>query len=197
MFECSWLLIDYRLWINYFSCIYGFGSTAQGFIYPIEAFQYNGLEFNKSFSLFPESFKYKINGKYFTVENLEIQKNGICYFSNNKHKGSGIFVYDNEKQEKTASDVIQNTISLKLDDLEDSMELVLGFDDKLASNERITGGKGSSLSILKNLCLNEKNNFIVPNGFIVTTNSYEMVLKENIELKSAIEKLEQISWYEN
>jgi hypothetical protein len=128
---------------------------------------------------------------------LEIQKNGICYFSNNKHKGSGIFVYDNEKQEKTASDVIQNTISLKLDDLEDSMELVLGFDDKLASNERITGGKGSSLSILKNLCLNEKNNFIVPNGFIVTTNSYEMVLKENIELKSAIEKLEQISWYEN
>jgi hypothetical protein len=107
---------------------------------------------------------------------LEIQKNGICYFSNNKHKGSGIFVYDNEKQEITATDVIQNTISLKLDNLEDSMELVLGFDDKLASNERITGGKGSSLSILKNLCLSEKNNFIVPNGFIVTTNSYEMLL---------------------
>jgi hypothetical protein len=126
---------------------------------------------------------------------LEIRKNGICYFSNNKHKGSGIFIYDNEKQQ--IADVIQNTNSLKLDDLEDSMELVLRFDDKLASNERITGGKGSSLSILKNLCLSEKNNFIVPNGFIVTTNSYQMLLRENTELKSAIDKLEQISWYEN
>jgi len=125
---------------------------------------------------------------------LEIEKNGICFFSNNKHKGSGIFVYDNQKQE---IDVIQNTNSLKLDDLEDSMELVLRFDDKLTSNERITGGKGSSLSILKNLCLSEENNFIVPNGFIVTTNSYQMLLRENIELKSAIDKLQQISWYQN
>ena len=79
--------------------------------------------------------------------------------------------------------------------VEESHELVLPFDDKTASNESLTGGKGSSLSLLKNLSRILENEFIVPNGFVVTTNAYQMVLRENPNLKEEIKKLQTLSWF--
>jgi len=109
----------------------------------------------------------------------------------NGHNGSGVLINNIENYQIID---VKPERYLKLDITEASKVLVLGFKNKSARNESITGGKGSSLSILKDLSEHQSSSFIVPNGFVVTTNSYDLLLRENPELESAIHKLEQISW---
>ncbi|XP_055938653.1 putative phosphoenolpyruvate synthase isoform X2 [Argiope bruennichi] len=57
--------------------------------------------------------------------------------------------------------------------------LVVHFSEGICQNSDLTGGKGSSLGKLTELS-KELQNFVVPNGIIVTTNAYELFVTDDI-----------------
>ena len=177
---------------------YGWGLSSHGTVFPIQDLKtVQQTTEDKSFTV-PNCFKLKINGKYLSVEDVIFRRNGpfnaIFVLQINGHKSCGLLVED-----KVLFNEIKpfepNKDLLNLFTFEESQELVLGFDEPNASNEAITGGKGSSLSLLKRLSNLEENDFIVPKGFVVTTNAYKMVFKENPDLEKAVKKLQTISWF--
>lgn len=67
------------------------------------------------------------------------------------------------------------------------------FDAEDAQCESLCGGKGSSLGFLTSLSKqNEK--FIVPPGFVVTTNSFNLQVKRNDQLRNALKTLENTAY---
>ncbi|XP_054166988.1 prodigiosin synthesizing transferase PigC-like [Oppia nitens] len=81
-------------------------------------------------------------------------------------------------------------------DLPKNSSLVLGLNEESAQRVDLTGGKGSSLAVLMNLSQqlvrdNNKHQFSVANGVVVTTNAYEILLNEDKELLEAIQALEK------
>ncbi|CAG2168975.1 unnamed protein product [Oppiella nova] len=65
-----------------------------------------------------------------------------------------------------------------------------------AKRVELSGGKGSSLAVLKGLSEklikdNYENPFKVPNGVIVTTNAYQRLLREYKDLSQEIQELEE------
>lgn len=72
-----------------------------------------------------------------------------------------------------------------------TQSLVLPLSELQAENETLTGGKGSSLASL--YVLSKKyDNFIVPNGIIVTTNAYQKMLQENSDIRKQVEQLQSL-----
>lgn len=127
------------------------------------------------------------------IENMRVDQDRVC-LTINGHKALGYCIDVNKSSDEITS-TQPNQALVDLFRTEESQELVLPFDDKTASNESLTGGKGSSLSLLKNLSNISEKEFIVPNGFVVTTNAYQMVLRENPELDKEIKKLQLLSWF--
>ncbi|XP_054162321.1 putative phosphoenolpyruvate synthase [Oppia nitens] len=175
---------------------YGWALASHGCIYPIQTFiPQMYLIDNNNQNIFPSNFKLQINGKEMIVNNLIIKDNNIINLTINGHNGLG-FILENQ-------DIISEMIAIKTNThlfhvfkKRQSQDLVLNFEDENAMNEELSGGKGSSLSKLKVLSKLDDNCFIVPNGFIVTTNAYQFLLKENPDLDKAIERLQTISWSE-
>ncbi|GFS84693.1 putative phosphoenolpyruvate synthase [Trichonephila clavipes] len=67
--------------------------------------------------------------------------------------------------------------------------LVVHFSEKICQNPDLTGGKGSSLGKLTELS-KDFQNFIVPNGVVVTTRAYELFITN--EILREIKKLESV-----
>lgn len=85
--------------------------------------------------------------------------------------------------------------ALKLKNVWKSNTLVLFFNEPDAKCEQLCGGKGSSLAFLTHLANSEsKGNqfFIVPQGFILTTDAFDIQLKQNRCLRDAINGIEKV-----
>lgn len=75
--------------------------------------------------------------------------------------------------------------------------LTLFFNEPDAQCEQLCGGKGSSLAFLTQLTNDEFNGqstFLVPQGFILTTNAFDMQIKHNRLLRDAITNVENIAY---
>lgn len=173
---------------------YGWGLASHGTVFPIQDLKIESESVDENQNSILKSFKLKINSKHLIVADLTHRQNGFCVLTINGHKSSGLMITDRQ----LSSDFKQIEPNMDLVDvfkLKESEELVLTFDDRTASNERLTGGKGSSLCLLKGLSQFNGNEFIVPNGFVITTNAYKMLLRENPEILKSIERLQTISWF--
>ena len=175
------------------SLYYGWGLAPHGTVFPIQELKTVQTIEDRSFTV-PNCFKLKINGKYLSVDDIIVGHNGVYVLKINGHKSCGLLIED----KLLFSEIKPIAPNMDLVDLfksEETQELVVSFDERYASNEAITGGKGSSLSLLKRLSQLKNNDFIVPNGFVVTTNAYQILLRENPDLNKAINKLQTISWF--
>ncbi|XP_015836216.1 rifampicin phosphotransferase-like isoform X2 [Tribolium castaneum] len=66
---------------------------------------------------------------------------------------------------------------------------VISLDDESAKIVNLSGGKGCSLAMLT--CL-KSDDFIVPNGFIITVNAFNKQLEMNFNMKKAVSILDDI-----
>jgi hypothetical protein len=177
-----------------YSLYYGWALASHGSVHPIQDIICD-KESNANEEIFPKDFKIKINGKEVIVRELVVRENNICDLTINGHKSSGFITHNSDISPKL-KEMKPNMDLVELFRSQESQELVLSFSDRKASNESITGGKGSSLCLLKSLSqMDLLNSFTVPDGFIVTTNAYQLLLQENPILNQAIETLQSISWF--
>lgn len=75
--------------------------------------------------------------------------------------------------------------------------LTLFFNEPDAQCEQLCGGKGSSLAYLTQFANNhstQKNEFIVPQGFILTTDAFDTQLKYNKSIRDAISMIESVAY---
>ncbi|GFT27566.1 putative phosphoenolpyruvate synthase [Nephila pilipes] len=105
-------------------------------------------------------------------------------FELNSLKGTGIVL--NGKIIKPSTRIISQIQSYPTPSV---FPLVVHFSEKICQNPDVTGGKGSSLGKLTELS-KDFQNFIVPNGVVVTTSAYELFITNSI-LRD-IKKLESV-----
>lgn len=78
-----------------------------------------------------------------------------------------------------------------------SENLILFFNESDAQDEHLCGGKGSSLAFLTKLANNKDQGqeaFVVPQGFSLTTNAFDLQLKRNQQLRDAICNVENVAY---
>lgn len=72
--------------------------------------------------------------------------------------------------------------------------LVASFKDSFAQNEQLSGGKGASLAFLSKIQKSSKNllhtDFIVPTGFVLTTNAYKYQVLRNSPIREGVFEVE-------
>lgn len=76
----------------------------------------------------------------------------------------------------------------------DNTKLSIPFDCLECQNEELCGGKGSSLGFLTLLSRQTIDEFLVPDGFVLTSASFNLQLKCNAQLNTAISSLENIAY---
>jgi len=164
---------------------------AQGNITPLLSLSLNTIDF--SCDKTPIKLSYKTNEHEYDVKIIKINLNAICNMNINGHDGGGFVIKSVLKENTFALDlepptkVICNKILSK--------NLVLKLSDNEACDTDLCGGKGSSLAQLTKLQKCYKNEtFLVPDGYVVTTNAYNLLVNENKELNIAINKLEKYVW---
>jgi len=109
-------------------------------------------------------------------------------------EGRCLVIFDEDKECQKV-DVIQKDQQVK------DSSLVLALSERSAMEVELTGGKGSSLANLMKLSsiLEDKKDsrgFQVPNGVVVSTNAYSLLLKENKGIESEVNKLQRLAWSE-
>ncbi|XP_074030149.1 rifampicin phosphotransferase isoform X2 [Leptinotarsa decemlineata] len=92
-----------------------------------------------------------------------------------QYEGEDIFI----PEKKLFPKIIENPPSFLLSELGSEKSQIL----------EITGGKGNSLALLTSL---NSGDFIVPNGFIITTNAYKLQIESNPLLSCSISVLNDI-----
>lgn len=86
---------------------------------------------------------------------------------------------------------------LNINNVWKSETLTLFFNEPDAQCEQLCGGKGSSLAYLTQFANNhstQKNEFIVPQGFILTTDAFDIQLKCNKSIRDAISMIESVAY---
>lgn len=86
---------------------------------------------------------------------------------------------------------------LNINNVWKSETLTLFFNEPDAQCEQLCGGKGSSLAYLTQFANNhstQKNEFIVPQGFILTTDAFDIQLKYNKSIRDAISMIESVAY---
>lgn len=86
---------------------------------------------------------------------------------------------------------------LNINNVWKSETLTLFFNEPDAQCEQLCGGKGSSLAHLTQFANNhstQKNEFIVPQGFILTTDAFDIQLKYNKSIRDAISMIESVAY---
>lgn len=84
---------------------------------------------------------------------------------------------------KTQRDITQIT---------DSHKLSVSFSEPECQNENVCGGKGASLGCLGDLMSTRPDSdlkFIVPKGFVLTTNAFKLQVQRHNELQKSIENI--------
>jgi len=123
--------------------------------------------------------------------NFVIEKHGNSFAKRlliNESEGMCYILEENETQVQESVKTYKSVAN--------DLSLVLGFSEQNAKRVELSGGKGSSLAVLKELGEklikdNYENPFNVPNGVIVTTNAYQRLLREYKDLSQEIQELEQ------
>lgn len=81
-----------------------------------------------------------------------------------------------------------------------SRTLTLFFNEPDAQCEKLCGGKGSSLAYLTHLSnseINRKNHFVIPQGFILTIDAFDIQIKHCWQIRDAIANIEAIAYKRN
>lgn len=79
-----------------------------------------------------------------------------------------------------------------IDQHTDSTKLSVSFPEKECRNETLCGGKGASLGLLASLASASEPTgpaFVVPKGFVLTTNAFKLQIQRHTELKKAIDNI--------
>ena len=112
----------------------------------------------------------------------------FCSIKINGDDGRALMFVDDETESK-------QTINLKNElyfpFIEKTDALVLPLNDRRAENVLISGGKGSSLASMNFLKTKLTNSLSIdiPKGIVVTSNGYQVMLNNNKQIKSSIEKM--------
>lgn len=112
----------------------------------------------------------------------------------NGQTGKG-FVILSTKVANTPLRINSNKDTLRHRNVWKSETLTLFFNEPDAQSEQLCGGKGSSLAYLTQLSnseLNRKKNFVVPQGFILTTDAFDIQIKHSWRVRDAIANIEAI-----
>lgn len=119
----------------------------------------------------------------------------ICsfYIDINGQSGIGV-VLTKVKRTPDAQIYANKTIGISENAKINPNLLTVFFNEPSACNEQLSGGKGASLAYLTQLQKqsDKANDFIVPNGFILTSNAFKWHLKQNKILHDAIVNIENI-----
>lgn len=121
----------------------------------------------------------------------------------NGQPGHGFVISSTRNSQLNFNKELNFTIRSKKDTLKSrnvwkSETITLFFNERDAQCEHLCGGKGSSLAFLTQLSNNEingKNSFVVPQGFILTTDAFDIQLNQNSHIREAIANIERIAYY--
>jgi len=112
----------------------------------------------------------------------------VCDMTLNGCEGKAVIIIDN-------SDEIIDTVNEPKIESQRLQNLVMKIGDENSDQVIYSGGKGASLTSLTQLSKTNGIKFLVPRGVIVTTNSYELLLKLNQKIKEETDALEKIAWF--
>ena len=187
-----------------FSYRYGYGYLGLGQVFPITGTSLELNDVNKIEDLFGSSnelnsqLKFKIDiepeRRHFEViieKRDEFKNVFVCDITLNGCEGKAVVIIDDNSQEVITS---VNEIKPTNEKLEN---LVLKIGDQNSDEVIYSGGKGASLASLSKLSESNTIKFFVPRGVIVTTNSYEFLLKQNKLIKDKIDSLQKIAGFVN
>jgi len=158
-----------------------------GFVHAIKDISlsvndFNGLN-NKS------KIAFSIKALHRTIK-IEIDSKVNENFRKIKANGvDGVCLIINEEENQ-----LENKLSIKQTfKLNECQSLVLSFEEEESQRVELSGGKGSSLAKLLELSAQNNDKFSVPKGVIVSTNAYNLLLKDKT-IKSEIESLQKLVW---
>ncbi len=193
------ILINFE---SLFSYRYGYGYLGLGQVFPITGTTLPLNDINKIEDLFESSnelnsqLKFRIDiepeKRHFEViieKRDEFKNVFVCDLTLNGCEGKAVVIIDDNSQEVITS---VNEIKPKNEKLEN---LVLKIGDENSDEVIYSGGKGASLASLSELSKSNGIKFLVPRGVIVTTNSYEFLLKQNKLIKDKIDSLQEIAGF--
>lgn len=114
----------------------------------------------------------------------------ICFVDINNQSGIGAIL----KKAKHNSVARKNVDSIQIGNYNPKL-LTAFFDEPIARNEQMSGGKGASLAFLTQMQKQSDNasKFIVPNGFVLTSNAFKLHIGQNKILRDAIKNIEKIA----
>ncbi|GFS67091.1 putative phosphoenolpyruvate synthase [Nephila pilipes] len=153
----------------------------------------------KTENLFEANFlageRYELEGKILDTIRLDssqgwsgsLQLSFIEFVVKNQ-KGYGLFISGNDYKKPNRTSGLAPCTMLP----EFEPPFTVKFTDEISHFREISGGKGASLGKLTRL--SKDNEFIVPNGIVVTTSAYDQFL--NMHILKAVERLEKVA-YEN
>ena len=172
---------------------YRYGLTWWGIgTHPITAILQNGGKFDQSLEQLKSNNKIHLKikiGRENRVFDMEIEGNSfICDLKLNGNAGKVLIVEEELKQLEECPVTITNDIYESA-----VVELVVPINEPESKNVLCCGGKGSSLASLYELSSHQDSLFSVPQGVIVTTNSYQVLINEKVSFKAEIEELEKLS----
>lgn len=119
-------------------------------------------------------------------------------WNNQKGRGSAVFWYSaNEKTFETHETLKKETHRNVVEPVKKSeQKFLLPFNDKQAQILAISGGKGSSIAVLKEIQEKREtaSEFTVPDGFVVAVKAYNVHLQKNMQIMELIKILENVAY---
>lgn len=114
----------------------------------------------------------------------------ICFIDLNDQSGIGAVL----TKPKHNSEARINVDRIQISNFNPN-SLTTFFDQPIARNEELSGGKGAALAFLTQMQKqsDNANKFIVPNGFILTSNAFKLHIGHNKSLRDAIKNIENIA----
>ena len=146
-------------------------------------------ELNIKFTVSEKMFNVSFDKSLVNESSLRIQINGF--------EGRAIFSYDSigyDSYETSLENQLLREDHIFRPFVSQIKALVLSLNSKEAQNASISGGKGSSLASLNQLCetLEDSVNFEVPKGIVVTSNAYQLMIDLNKNIRDSIETMKRV-----
>lgn len=121
-------------------------------------------------------------------------------WNNQKGQGSAVFWYPTSDQEfdvhKNLNEIRQFVVEPEKSSDRRQRKLISPFMDKRAQIVSNSGGKGSSIAILKEIQATAENTleFEVPDGFVIGVKAYNDHLQKNSQIVDLIKSLESVAY---
>ncbi|XP_054152656.1 prodigiosin synthesizing transferase PigC-like [Oppia nitens] len=193
--------ISARRYHNY--CLQtGYVTLGSGLLYTTSAI--SGTTFNEleSAGLGPNSLRFTVevdeqNRQLVVDIDKSRDKYGdqfmVCDMTLNGHKGVCLVIRECCLENDSTGSKIPELLA---DDSGSRVwDLVVNIGDDSAKHVSISGGKGASLASLIQLSRTScRPGFVVPDGVIVTTNAYNVLIDSSNVLQQEIDRLEKLAW---